>query len=238
MIFPKNSSFESDLHQYYYLRIAAVYIRGKIDDHTLSEDLLTKPLTDLSEKECEELFQYGRNAGLKLHRFKRSASLPRVQRIISALKGLHPASLLDIGTGRGVFLSPLLNTFPWLPVTCIDLLGFRCTDIQAAARGGIENLNALQMDAGFLAFKERCFDGVTLLETLEHAPDPEMVIHEVCRVAGRFVLLSVPSKADNNPEHIHLFSTRHLRRLFDSADNFKVNFDTVLNHIIAIAIRH
>lgn len=228
---------ETELHRYYHLRIAAAYTRGKLLTRCPNTDLFEKPLADLSHEDCERLFEQGRDAGLKLHRFKRSATLPRVQRSLSILKGLRPANLLDIGTGRGVFLWSLLDTFPWLPVTCIDRLDFRSADIHAVAKGGIENLYMLQMDAGRLAFNDGAFDGVTLLETLEHSPEPAMVIQEACRVAGRFVLLSVPSKADNNPEHLHLFTTRRLTMLFEKAGGFKMKFDGVPNHIIAIALR-
>ncbi len=228
---------ETELYRYYYLRLAAAYTRGKQVDLCLRADLLEKPLDELSHEDCQHLFDHGRDAGLKLHRFKRSDTLPRVQRILSALKGLGPANLLDIGTGRGVFLWSLLDTFPRLAVTGIDRLDFRCADVHAVAKGGIETLNALQMDAGRLAFKDRAFDGVTLLETLEHAPEPARVIREVCRVASRFVLLSVPSKVDNNPEHLHLFTTRRLTTLFEKIGGFKVRFDGVPNHIIAIALR-
>ena len=34
--------------------------------------------------------------------------------------GIQPTSLLDIGSGRGTFLWPLLDTLPTLPVIAID----------------------------------------------------------------------------------------------------------------------
>lgn len=110
MSLSKQSSFETDLHRYYYLRLAAAYTRGKIDDPILAEDLLSRPLTDLSARECEVLFRHGRDAGLKLPRFKRSASLSRVRRAVNVLKGLQPASLLDIGvSSSGPFSIPPLG---------------------------------------------------------------------------------------------------------------------------------
>lgn len=96
------------------------------------------------------LVQRGLNTGLHLHRFKRSAALPRIQKTLGLLKSLCPACLLDIGTGRGTFLWPLLDTFPHLQTTCTDLLDYRIMDLEAAARGGIQNLRPLRMDAGEL----------------------------------------------------------------------------------------
>jgi hypothetical protein len=60
--------------------------------------------------------QDGLNAGLRLHKFKVNSELPRVQRILGILRGLAPESLLDIGSGRGTFLWPLLAAFPELRV--------------------------------------------------------------------------------------------------------------------------
>ena len=49
----------------------------------------------------------------KLHKFKRIDELPRVRRVIGMLRGaLRPTSLLDVGSGRGAFLWPLLDAFP------------------------------------------------------------------------------------------------------------------------------
>ena len=226
-----------DLSRYYHLRSAAAYTRGKLNGHELPGALIKKPLADLSIKECARLYQYGLDGGLRLHRFKRSAALPRVQKTLGILKTLQPANLLDIGTGRGVFLWPLLDTFACLQVTCIDLLDYRTADINAVARGGFDNLFTMPMDAAHLAFRDRIFDGVTLLETLEHAPQQQQVINEVCRVSNRFIILSVPSKADNNPGHLHLFTTDKLRSLFTKAGDFNIKFDSVLNHIVALALR-
>jgi hypothetical protein len=45
----------------------------------------------------------------------------------------------------------------------------------------------------------------------------------------------VPSKPDNNPEHIHLFDTATLERLLRSAGAGRVTFDHVPGHTIAVA---
>lgn len=56
------------------------------------------------------------------------------------------------------------------------------------------------------------------------------------RVAKRFVIISVPSKPDDNPEHIHLFSEDILKNMLTNAGAARVSFESVLNHIIAIAL--
>lgn len=64
---------------------------------------------------------------LKMHNFKEKENLPRVQVVLGFLHGVVPAgqcqSLLDVGSGRGVFLFPLLRDFPELDVTSI-VIGF------------------------------------------------------------------------------------------------------------------
>src|SRR5579859_5196580 len=111
-----------------------------------------------------------------------------------------PRTLLDIGSGRGAFLWPLLDAFPGLPVTCADILDHRVAGIQALHDGGIATLTAAQADATALPFADGSFDVVTQLEVLEHIPDTRRALAEICRVARRFVVLSVPMHADDNPE--------------------------------------
>ena len=172
-----------------------------------------------------------------LHRFKRTGGLPRVQQVIGTLKGLAPESLLDIGTGRGVFLWPLLDALPELRVTAIDRLTGRVADIQCVRRGGISRLSSARMDVTRLALADGSFDVVTVLEVLEHLPNPHDAAREVLRVARRAVVASVPSKEDDNPEHIQLFDKDSLEALFLDAGARRVSIRYVLNHILAVVLR-
>jgi SAM-dependent methyltransferase len=219
-----------------YIRLAAAYVRGMCGPTSASDAVLfTAPLDTLDSAQLDALVQLGRAAELRLHRFKRSMGLPRVAKVLGVLKGIAPAELLDIGSGRGAFLWPLLDTFPWLPITALDTLDYRVAGIQALRDGGVENLSALHGDATNMPFEDRQFDVVTLLEVLEHIPDTQRALAEVCRVAQRFVLLSVPSKPDNNPEHIHLFDAATLERLLRASGADRVTFDYVPGHLIAVA---
>jgi ubiquinone/menaquinone biosynthesis C-methylase UbiE len=170
-----------------------------------------------------------------MHKFKRNAELPRVRRVLSLLAGLAPESLLDVGSGRGTFLWPLLDAFPGLPVTAIDRDEQRASDLACVARGGIERLRAAKMDATSLDFPDASFDAVTVLEVLEHTERPARAASELLRVAKRFVVASVPSKPDDNPEHIHLFDPRSLAALFAGARSVKI--EHVLNHAVALVLK-
>jgi 2-polyprenyl-3-methyl-5-hydroxy-6-metoxy-1,4-benzoquinol methylase len=223
-------------HTLLYTRLAAAYVRGKLG-HIAGIDpaLVDVPLESLNDSQLEALVQLGRAHELRLHRFKRTIGLPRVAKVLGVLKGIIPTDLLDIGSGRGAFLWPLLDAFPWLPVTALDTLDYRVADLQAVHDGGVVSLSAVHGDAAQLPFDDRRFDVVTLLEVLEHIPDTAAALDQACRVARRFVVLSVPSKPDNNPEHIHLLDAAQLVSLFHRAGVGRVSYDYVPGHLIAVA---
>lgn len=207
--------------EHYYTELAACFCRGRLG--------LPDGLPDA------EALAEGVRAGLRLFKWKRNAELPRVRRVLGALRGFAPENLLDIGSGRGTFLWPLLNELSDLPVTAIDLDPQRADDLDALHRGGCARLTAHCMDACSLALADGSYDGVTALEVLEHMSEPERAVRECVRVARRFVLASVPAHEDDNPEHLHLLTPERLGAMFAEAGVRRVRFDAVHNHLIAIA---
>lgn len=212
---------EDERDERLYRAPAEAYVRG------------SKP--ELSALEGEALLAAGAHAGLKLHRFKRTMGLPRVARALGALKAIGPASLLDIGPGRGVFLWPLLDTFPELAVTVAEPDPSRRAHLGAVRDGGLTRLSVTGADGAALPFGDDAFDVTTVLEVLEHQQDPAPMAREAVRVAQRFVVASTPSKPDENPEHVQLFDGARLTALFEAAGAASVSIDYVLNHIIVVA---
>jgi len=212
---------EIDRTNLYYDNLVAAFIRGR--------------LPDTSELSLNDLIDVAIENQLRIHKFKRNAELPRVHKILGVLRGIQPASLLDIGSGRGTFLWPLVDSFPYAPITSAELSVIRATDINAVRCGGVDRLTAVMMDARRLGFADNSFDVVTALEVLEHMETPELAMAEAIRVARRFVLISVPSHEDNNPEHINLFTKSAMERMLLSAGAAKVKIEYVLNHMIAVA---
>lgn len=204
----------------YYVEPAAAYVRA------------TRP--DLEASDDESTVAQGLEAGVRLQRFKRSRVLPRVRKVLGILHGLDPRELLDLGTGRGVFLWPLLEAFSELPVTCVDHDPERVRQLQAVSRGGVKRLSAVPADATSLAFDDRCFDVVTALEVLEHIEQVDAAVRETVRVGRRFVVASVPSRPDDNPGHVHLLKAEVLARLFERAGAQRVDVDAVHNHLVAV----
>lgn len=153
-------------------KLAAAYVRGlgRQNPALLPPALLETPLEGLSQDEMEAIVHAGEDAGLRMYHFKKKELLPRVKAVLGFLYGVQPESLLDVGSGRGVFLFPFLSQFPWAQVTAADILPHRVQMLQAIADGGIENLTVLERDICHWPQEENRFDVVTLLEVLEHIP--------------------------------------------------------------------
>lgn len=175
----------------------------------------------------------------KEHYFKEKEDLPRVQVVLGFLRGIVPAgqcqSLLDVGSGRGVFLFPLLRDFPDLEVTSLDILPHRVELLQCLHDGGIINLHPLLENICTWDAPGKSFDIVSMLEVMEHIPDTIAVVKNAIRLARNYIIVSVPSKPDDNPEHIHLFSNEDLISLFMDNGCSKVKFMSVTNHRVMVA---
>ena len=217
----------------YDLRMMAAYVRGALKGR--DEPLFTAPLDGLKEQDCLALMALGEAAGLKTHHFKRFEALPRVKAVMGFLLGVQPRSLLDVGSGRGVFLFPFLRAFPKVPVTSLDILEKRVAMLAAIHDGGVDNLTALNASICDWDAPEASFDVVTLLEVLEHIPDVAAAVGNAVRLARRYVVATVPSKRDNNPEHIHLLTKPVLTELFNRAGCKDLRFDGVPGHLFMIA---
>ena len=176
---------------------------------------------------------------MKMHYFKVKEDLPRVKVVLSFLQGVVPAglcnSLLDVGSGRGVFLFPLLREFPELEVTSLDILPHRVALHECIHDGGVRNLHPRLADICTWDAPDKSFDVLTMLEVMEHIPDTQSLVRNAIRLARNYIIVSVPSKPYDNPEHIHLFTTRQLENLFVENGCAKVKFMSVTNHHVMVA---
>ena len=222
----------SDFTGRYDVAMMAAFVRGALKG---SGPLFEAPLERLTEADCLRLLELGRDAGLKTHYFKRHEALPRVRAVMGFLRGVQPQSLLDVGSGRGVFLFPFMREFPRVPVTSLDLLDRRVALLAAIYDGGVENLTALKADVCTWDAPDGAFDVVTLLEVLEHIPDVGAAVKNAVRLARRYVVVTVPSKPDDNPEHIHLLTKPALTALFGAAGCEDLRFDGVPGHLFMVA---
>ena len=222
----------NELAERYDTTMMAAYVRGVVKG---SGPLFEAPLEKLSEEDCLRLLDAGRERALKIHYFKRHEALPRVKAAMGFLRGIQPESLLDVGSGRGVFLFPFMREFPWVPVTSLDILEKRVALLNAIHDGGVENLTALNASICDWDAPDGSFDVVTLLEVLEHIPEVQAAVRNAVRLARRYVLVTVPSKPDDNPEHIHLLTKPALTELFHGAGCENLRFDGVPGHLFMVA---
>lgn len=143
-------SLSAGIARTHYTDFAVACVRGytiQSGNPFLPDDDTHTPLSALTQAQQSRILAAGDAAELPLHYFKRSRLLPRVEWAVGVLRGVQPATLLDIGSGRGTFLWPLLDAFPHLPVTAIDADSRRATLLAAVQAGGIERLTAQQADA-------------------------------------------------------------------------------------------
>ncbi len=63
----------------------------------------------------------------------------------------------------------------------------------------------------------------------------EKAIQSAVNIAKKYVDVTVPSKEDDNPEHIHLLTKEKLTKYFTACGVKKLNFDGVPGHLFMIA---
>lgn len=104
--------------------------------------------------------------------------------ILEMIRGI-PADakrLLDVGCGRGYFLSRVAEARPDLELVGSDVVDKLAYQGMRLVAGNIESL----------PFEDRSFDVVTCSHTLEHIVDPSAAIRELKRVAKRVLFVAVP----------------------------------------------
>lgn len=228
-----------DYSERYELKSAAAWLRGhamRTGAPDIDPELLDMPLEVMTDDELSVIVEAGERTGQKLYPFKTGKTeLPRVRRVLGFLHGLEFETLLDVGSGRGVFLLPFMGEFPYVKVTSLDLLEKRVTFLNELAAGGYSQLTAHNKNICDQPFPENSFDVVTMLEVLEHIPEVDKAVAAAIKMAKQYVVVSVPSKPDDNPEHIHLLTKDVLTELFANAGCTKLHFSGVNGHLILMA---
>ncbi len=227
------------LFKRYDVKTASAWILG----HTrrtgvpdLPKELIDKNSEDCSDEELGRIVLAGQEAGLKLYPFKTGTQeLARSRRTMGFLHSIMFDTMLDVGSGRGVFLIPFMKEFPWVKITSLELLEKRVTFLNELAEGGFTQLHAEQKDICDKPFPDDSFDVVTMLEVLEHIPEVEKAVDAAVKMAKQYVVVTVPSKPDNNPEHIHILTKDILTQLFAAAGCTRLHFDGVEGHLFMVA---
>lgn len=110
---------------------------------------------------------------------------PRLSRIIELASELRPASLLDIGCGRG-FLLDQFATAGLTGLTGVDVYDDVDSEKWDYARGDVTQR---------LPFDDASFECVVAGEIIEHVPDPDSFLREIRRVLvpGGTLIISTPN---------------------------------------------
>jgi ubiquinone/menaquinone biosynthesis C-methylase UbiE len=138
-----------------------------------------------------------------------------------------PGSVLDVGCGEGILTEQWAERIAPGRIVGIDL-----EDPKLAAewtRRQRPNLTFTAMEVEHLRFADDEFELVAATEVLEHVTDPERALAEMARVAGRYLLVSVPHEPlwrvlnvargaylrqlGNTPGHLNHWTQRSFVRL-------------------------
>jgi len=109
------------------------------------------------------------------------------QTVYKLIPDLNNIKVLEIGCGSGSFAKLLIQRFPTIQLTAVDISDQAITN----AKKNIPGIDFQVADAQNLQFEDSSFDFVISCETLEHIPEPKKMLKEMHRVlkkSGRFIL--------------------------------------------------
>ena len=176
-----------------------------------------RPIEQFSDKEyyteflgaCIECSSADHSKYFKKH----DPELPRIIRMIGYLKSIDPKTILDIGCGRGRLFWPIAYNFPKSRILGMDREWFGIKRIKKVNKK-IRRVNAICEDIVSWETKPSRFDCVVASEVLEHISDVKKAIENIVWVSKKYIIGSVPSKRDSNPDHLRLLTPQILNILF------------------------
>ena len=133
--------------------------------------------------------------------------------------------------GENLCLDKYLNN----PELLIDLLVEGLKLLHYIKIGGITNLDVYLDNICNTEIPSKSFEVVTMLEVLEHIPNVFDAVKNAVRISKKFIIVTVPSKEDDNPEHIHLLTKDKLTKLFNDAGVYNLKFGGVNGHLFLVA---
>jgi ubiquinone/menaquinone biosynthesis C-methylase UbiE len=212
----------------YFEPLLLAFVRGHSGDPTLAT--------------TEAALETARSLDLHVDKFKRKRTLERVLKVIELVRPFAPATILEVGCGRGTAMWPMMEAFPDTKFTGVDNYPGRGRDLQIMQSQGIAQIDeGLCLSAAKLSgLSDRTYDVTLCLEVLEHLEtekEVESAAKELLRVSKKAVVVSVPSVPDHNPDHKRLFTEGILKNLFLRAGGKSVTITSVPKHFVALILR-
>lgn len=150
------------------------------------------------------------------------------RKIVAAVAGSSPGTLLEVGCGQGWLVRDLAEALPDVSMTGIDVR----EDAIEFARGLVPSATFVTGDGHGLEFGDHEFDVVVSAEVLEHVEDPHQVLDEIVRVGRERFVISVPHEPwfwlanlirgkylrtlGNCPGHVHHWTRGGFKRLLEA----------------------
>jgi ubiquinone/menaquinone biosynthesis C-methylase UbiE len=113
-------------------------------------------------------------------------------RRVREVVGDHPARILDVGCGTGVFAGRLRAALPRVEVYGVDLVAEMLRKGRARWRSHRAHVLPVQGDSERLPFPSGCFDIVTCSNSFHHYPRQDRAVMEMKRVlrpGGRLMIV-------------------------------------------------
>jgi len=136
--------------------------------------------------------------------------------------------ILDAGCGEGFYIHYLAKNYPLsLNITGID----SSFESLSLAKKLNPKQNFIQGNIYRIPYKNKSFDLVLCLEVLEHLEGVGSALTELCRVARRYCLLSIPQepyfsicrllggknilRLGRHPQHLHQFQAKKMIKMLE-----------------------
>ena len=164
----------------------------------------------------------------KLRSTERIALLEIDRVVKSCLEGLHIRSMLDIGTGTGLFAEAFARLS--VAVTGID----SNPDLLELARGYVQRAVFRQATAENLPFSDGSFDLVFMGHVLHEVDDPRKALAEAHRVAGmRVSILEWPYRTEEQgPPLEHRLTPETIEELARTVGYRQINRTNLIHMVL------
>lgn len=164
-----------------------------------------------------ELTLLHEESGYRYHPIDVASRAHAIEAIRPVLERDAAATVLEIGSSSGYFLSQLRSTFPWARIVGSDYI--RDVTVEAAAQA--PTVPVVQMDIVNPPFADDTFDAAVALNVLEHIEDDGAALRNLRRILkpGGILLLEVPAGPhlyDFYDEHLKHFRRYRMRELRDA----------------------